>query len=278
MSLFRDRELVRVFARPEAPGSGNPATVIWCDRDVATADLVAEAGQTGTPATAFIFPGTPLRVRFFTATSELPLCGHGALAAGAVYARRAEADRVELAAGAIRIPVTVTRSGLALLELNGTSASRRQSEAAALLGALGIGADDLITPGPVPVVNMGSPKWLVAVRDVDTLRALRPDMSALAKVSVEHGVNGAYVYALPPPGDDADAADILARGFNPAGGVDEDAATGAAAAALGLHLGEDWKQAWLRIDQGIFLRDLNRLYVGRDGDAIRVGGLITRAI
>lgn len=96
-----------------------------------------------------------------------------------------------------------------------------------------------------------------------------PDMGRLGRLSGEAGVNGAYVYVA---GDEAAPADILARGFNPHGGVAEDAATGSAAAALAWALRDQRLGRWLIVDQGVGLDPLNRIRVRVSDEEIRLGG------
>jgi PhzF family phenazine biosynthesis protein len=271
----RGEATARVFGRAGAAETGNPATVLWLGDDTATdQELIAEAARRGTPATAFLWPGEVPRVRFFTPVRELAFCGHGALAAGAVAGRRAGASAVRLRAGGREIAVELTASGLATLTMAGPGTVRRESAPAAVLGALGAAGAAGAAIGEVVVASVGSPKWLVEVTSAAALRALAPDHAALAALSRAEGVNGAYVFtrAGVPAGVDA-----LARGFNPHGGVDEDAATGVAAGALAWWLRDALAGRDLVVEQGIGLAALNRLVARVDGDRICVGGHVVVA-
>lgn len=260
-----------VFGRAGDPASGNPATVLWLEEAPASdAALVQEAARRGTPATAFLWPGEVPRVRFFTTSRELSFCGHGALAAGAAAARLAGAAEVRMRAGEREVAVALEPGGLVTLTLAGPGTLRREEDPAAVLAALGVGGTAVATE--VPISSVGSPKWLVEVADAAALRALAPDMAALAALSRERGVNGAYVYAR---GGAAAGVDALARGFNPHGGVAEDAATGVAAGALAWWMRDELAGSWLVVEQGIGLTDLNRLVARVDGELIRVGGRVT---
>jgi trans-2,3-dihydro-3-hydroxyanthranilate isomerase len=119
---------------------------------------------------------------------------------------------------------------------------------------------------------VGSPKWLIEVRSAEALARVRPDMAALEEVSCAADVNGAYVFVRV---QEPEGFRVLARGFNPRGGVDEDAATGVAAAALASLLHSTAQISRLVIDQGIELKDLNRIDVRVSRDEIRVGGRVT---
>jgi PhzF family phenazine biosynthesis protein len=268
----RDEATARVFGRPGDPATGNPATVLWLGAAAITdEELAREAARRGTPATAFLWPGDVPRVRFFTPVRELAFCGHGALAAGAAAGRRARMPRVQLSAGDREIVVELDAGGVATLILPGPGTARREPAPAAVLDALGAAG---VAVGEVAVASVGSPKWLVEVADAAALRALAPDHAALAALSRAEGVNGAYVFTRAGV---AAGVDALARGFNPHGGVDEDAATGVAAGALAWWLRDQLAGRWLVVEQGIGLADLNRLVARVDGDRIYVGGHVALA-
>jgi PhzF family phenazine biosynthesis protein len=65
--------------------SGNPAAVIPLESWLPDATLQAIAAENNLPATAFFcHEGEKCALRWFTPTVELPLCGHGTLAAAHV--------------------------------------------------------------------------------------------------------------------------------------------------------------------------------------------------
>jgi len=268
----RDEAAARVFGRAGEAASGNPASVLWLGDDGVTDDeLVQVAAHRGTPATAFLWPGDVPRVRFFTPVRELAFCGHGALAAGVVAARRANAPVVRLRGLDREVEVELGAGGLATLRMSGPGTVRREPAPVAVLDALG--ATGTAT-GEVVVCSVGSPKWLVEVADPAALRALAPDHAALAALSRANNVNGAYAFTRTGV---AAGVDALARGFNPHGGVDEDAATGVAIGALAWWLRDELAGRWLVVEQGIGLVDLNRLVARIDGERIDVGGRVVLA-
>ena len=81
----------RVFSAD--PQAGNPTAVVRLSRWPDAATLMRLAGALpATEVTFLITQGTTLQLRWFTSTSELPLCGHGALAAAALLAPALAAD------------------------------------------------------------------------------------------------------------------------------------------------------------------------------------------
>ncbi|KAL3145764.1 hypothetical protein ABBQ38_015144 [Trebouxia sp. C0009 RCD-2024] len=88
--------LVRVDAFATAQFTGNPAAVCLLDAETTQAlhsqDLQAIAAELNQPATCFVYTmqqdqefstASRFAVRWFTPVTELPLCGHGTLAAAA---------------------------------------------------------------------------------------------------------------------------------------------------------------------------------------------------
>jgi len=67
------------------PFAGNPAAVCVLEAEEESAWLQAIATELSMPATAFVVPAEgEWRLRWFTARTELELCGHGTLAAAHV--------------------------------------------------------------------------------------------------------------------------------------------------------------------------------------------------
>ena len=219
------------FAAP--PLAGNPAAVLCLDREPSDglgARLGAELDQ---PATAVLWPGgEPGRfgLRWFTATRELALCGHGTLAAARVLL-----DGGFGVAGRVRFD---TRSGLLDACAAGDWVQLRFPRlapepvadpqlASALRGLLAV---------PVAEVLRTELDLMAVLRSPAEVRAAQPDLAALCPLPVR----GLIVTAAGPgagdgaAGDGPDgAADFVSRFFAPATGIGEDAVTGSAHCALG---------------------------------------------
>src|ERR1700731_415424 len=74
--------------------AGNPAAVMAMDRFPADAVLQAIAAENNLAETAFLVPHDgDYRLRWFTPTVEVPLCGHATLASAAVVMERLEPGR-----------------------------------------------------------------------------------------------------------------------------------------------------------------------------------------
>src|ERR1700685_2262431 len=74
--------------------TGNPAPVMPLDSFLPDATLQSIAAENHLAETAFIVPdGADYRLRWFTPTVEVPLCGHATLASAAVVMERLEPRR-----------------------------------------------------------------------------------------------------------------------------------------------------------------------------------------
>jgi trans-2,3-dihydro-3-hydroxyanthranilate isomerase len=233
----------------------------------------AEEGGTGRPAAS---------LRFFTATGELPACGHGTVAALAVLAARAGTPDYEtvLRAGGRSLPGRAGGGGHGVggdryeaafepgpVELRAPAPADR----APILAALGIDLGE--DPVRCRVASVGRPRMLVEVPDRRFLAALAPDMAGLRAACDRLGLLGCYVYSTPAP--DGRAA---ARMFAPSIGVAEDIANANSTACLAAHLAGRGPST-LHVDMGDSLGEPSTITAtirpGPAGPLVRVGGTAT---
>jgi PhzF family phenazine biosynthesis protein len=216
-------ELHLVDSFCEQPFQGNPAAVCVLGREESASWMQAVAGETGASETAFLLPRPGgWSLRWFAPSIEVDLCGHGTLAAAFTLWRTGrEQPGSEL--------VFDTRSGLL---------SAKQQDDWILLDFPAEPAVPLPCPdglseslGAKPVfVGKNRLDVLVKVGSADVVRALEPDMSALAKIPAR----GVIVTAR----SDQPGYDFVSRFFAPAIGVPEDPVTGSAHCCLGPYWGE----------------------------------------
>lgn len=91
--------------------AGNPAAVMPMDSSPGDEVLQAIAGENNLAETAFfVRQGDDFRIRWFTPTTEVPLCGHATLASAAVVMERLETGRRSVVFHSASGPLTVNRS------------------------------------------------------------------------------------------------------------------------------------------------------------------------
>lgn len=242
------------------PFGGNPAgvCVLSAERDAAWMQNVAR--EMNLAATAFVRPeGDGFRLRWFTTTVELDLCGHATLAAAHVLW---ETGRLAASAAA---PFQ-THSGLLTarraedwIEMDFPATSVAEAPAPdALLQALAVSPR---------YVGRSRFDYLVELDGEAAVRALRPDLAKLRAVETR----GVIVTARSDrPGDD-----FVSRFFAPAVGIDEDPVTGSAHCALAPYWSERLGKTAFRARQvssrgGVLKVQLNEDRVLIAGQAVTV--------
>jgi PhzF family phenazine biosynthesis protein len=247
--------IVTVDAFAERPFTGNPAGVVLLDAPADLAWMQAVAAEMHLSETAFLHPeGIGWRLRWFTPTVEVDLCGHATLASAH---RLREVGRVE-DGGEV---VFYTRSGLLrataepdrVIALDFPALPPREATAPdTLLEALNV-------RGP-RWVGRSRYDWLVEVADEAAVREVQPDFRALC----EAGARGVMVTSR---GRDHD---VVSRFFAPGAGIDEDPVTGSAHCVLGPYwatrLGRTRLDCWQASERG------GRVDVEVRGDRVALRG------
>lgn len=195
--------------------AGNPAAVVVLDEFLDDAVLQAVAAENNLAETAFLVrSGDGYRLRWFTPLVEVPMCGHGTLAAGAVVLERLEPGRDGVVFDTASGPLTVDREGGAYRMDLPVRTVRAVPLPPGLPAALGV--------TPVETAVDGG-NYLALLEDAETVRSLTPDHAAIARLDR----TGVIVTAA---GDGAH--DFVSRYFAPAKGIPEDPVTGGAHCAL----------------------------------------------
>jgi len=191
--------------------AGNPAAVVILDQYPDDDLLQAIAAENNLAETAFLVPaGGDYRLRWFTPSTEVPLCGHATLASAAVVMERLEAGRSSVVFESASGPLPVTRRGDAYCLDFPAGPSQPIEAPQPLVAALGVAPDE---------VWVGSLGYLALLDSAASVRDLSPDMAALSRLDRD----GVIVTAA---GDGR--YDFISRFFAPRIGVPEDPVTGAA--------------------------------------------------
>jgi PhzF family phenazine biosynthesis protein len=220
------------------PRGGNPAGV-WVGEALPDAtDMQRIAAEVGFSETAFIAPasGRSRSVRYFSPEAEVPFCGHATIATGIALAASDGDGLFELNTRVGQVPVSVaSRDGVRIASL--TSVAPRYTPAstelvADALSALNWHADEL-HPAIVPA-NAFAGAWhlILAAATRERLSALDYDFERLKATMLSNDLTTLQLIWR------QDETVFRSRNPFPVGGIVEDPATGAAAAALGGYLRE----------------------------------------
>ncbi|MEU8813225.1 PhzF family phenazine biosynthesis protein [Actinoplanes sp. NPDC048796] len=206
--------------------AGNPAGVCLLDgagwADEGWMRRVAAELNLSETAFAHRLGGDRWALRWFTPTVEVKLCGHATLATAHALAADAGAPgtyRFDTLSG--ELTARVAADGLITLDFPAAP----PVEAAAPAGFVAaFGVEPLLV---LRADRLGD--LLAVLPDEDAVRALRPDLPALAGLRATTGLRGFIATAPAAPGKHYD---FVSRFFAPADGIPEDPVTGGAHTVL----------------------------------------------
>ena len=229
-------EILRYVAFSADPDGGNPAGVVLDARVLDEATMQSIAADVGFSETAFLIDGGDgtCDVRYFSPLAEVPFCGHATIAAAVAYAERHGTGTLVFAtlAGAVTV-TTAERDGAITATLTSVpprSAALRDDDLSMLLSILDWNASDLDPALPPRVAYAGAWHPILAAGTRGRLADLEYNMAALGALMAHHEWTTIDLVWR------ESATVFHARNPFPPGGVFEDPATGAAAAAFGGYL------------------------------------------
>lgn len=271
-------EVLRYAAFTDGGRGGNPAGVVLDAAGLNDAGRQDLARAVGYSETAFVEEADAAgryRVRYFSPLDEVDFCGHATVAAAVAIAERRGVGRLEFEslAGPIGVDTVDAMDGLTATLTSVPTRTRPATvdEMAESLRALRWTEDDLDPAYPVHVAFAGNDHLVLALRSRERLAQLDYDYDDLADVMAGRSWTTVHaVHATSP-------TRFSARNPFPPGGVVEDPATGAAAAAFGGYLralGLVDLPATVVIHQGEDMGRPSRLEVriDPDDDRVRVAG------
>ncbi|HEX6024736.1 MAG TPA: PhzF family phenazine biosynthesis isomerase [Solirubrobacter sp.] len=228
--------ILRYTAFTDDPAGGNPAGVVLDASGLSDDEMLKIAADLGYSETAFATPRADgeYDLRYFSPEAEVPFCGHATVATGVALAERDGPGSLlfHTVAGPVRVrtggnPVTATLTSVvphvehvpeALLDT--------------ALDALRWSFDELDAELPPRIGFAGARHLILGAATRERLADLDYDFDALKQAMLEHDLTTVdLVYR-------EDDLTFSARNPFPVGGVVEDPATGAAAAAFGAYLRE----------------------------------------
>jgi PhzF family phenazine biosynthesis protein len=221
--------------------AGNPAGVCILPAFLADSMMQKIAAENRHSETAFVVPRADgdFDLRWFTPKVEDDLCGHATLASAYVLALRKHnlwPVRFHTRGGMLTVAKDKDNKYKGSFEMDFPANPPHPCETPVdLLPALGLKA----------ALVMKSRDYLVAVDHAEQVRALAPDIAALAKLDAGKGT----IVTAPGEGD----VDYVCRMFLPSVGIDEDPATGSIHCALAPYwagrLGKDKDKHTFRAQQ-----------------------------
>jgi trans-2,3-dihydro-3-hydroxyanthranilate isomerase len=269
----------------DRPFCGNPAVVVPQADGLSDTQMQQIAREVNCSETAFVLqptlPEADFRLRWFTPTQEVNLCGHATIATLHGLARD---GRYNLHPGVTQILYIETRSGvltvlvdykqdrpwtwLTLPECEFEPVSPELTQQ--LVTALGLPH----APIAPPVVDSLNRDVLIAIPHLHRLQSLSPDMVALTQLGKSQNWRGMGVYTRETVEPESD---VHIRFFAPQSGINEDPVTGSVSGPIALLLrqsgeSKDLERDMWRFEQGDGINRPGRLLIELLGETPKLGG------
>ena len=245
-------DILRYAAFTTDPQGGNPAGVVLDATGLDDAGMLDVAAEVGYSETAFLTPGRSgaagdrdprdrdprdYDVRYFSPKAEVPFCGHATIATAVALAERIGAGELLFRTRAGEVPVAVEAGPGGVLQATLTSVEPRvdavsEADVAEALRLLRWSGDDLDPALPPRIAYAGAQHFVLAAATRERLADLAYDFEGLAAYMEARELTTLQLVWR------EDASTFHVRDPFPIGGVVEDPATGAAAAAFGAYLRE----------------------------------------
>ncbi|MEV0263584.1 PhzF family phenazine biosynthesis isomerase [Streptomyces sp. NPDC050617] len=246
-AVTSDPRVLRYAAFSDDPAGGNPAGVVPDASGLDDAAMLDIAAGLGYSETAFLTPppkrsadtsGRSFTIRYFSPLAEVSFCGHATIASAVALAERIGPGDLVFATPAGVVPVSV-ESADGVLRATLTSVEPRVREAAPedldeALAALGWAREDLDPGLPPRIAFAGAHHLILAAATRERLADLDYDFDRLAALMRRLDLTTLHLVWREP----GDGHVFHVRDPFPVGGVVEDPATGAAAAAFGAYVRE----------------------------------------
>lgn len=213
-----NQTIIQVDAFTHRAFGGNPAAVCLLEKPVAKDWMQLVAREMNLSETAFVLPTEDgFNLRWFTPTTEVPLCGHATLATAHTLWAEGHLDRDKAARFHTLSGLLIARRRDDWIELDfPVNISESIDVPEELATALGV---------TYTTVVKNSFALIVEVASAEIVRSLEPNLSLLKTLATPDAI-------VTSKGDADSGYDFVSRFFAPGYGIDEDPVTGAAHCCL----------------------------------------------
>ena len=269
-------EVLKLAAFSQNGQGGNPAGVAFCDKMPSDKQMLEVAKEVGYSETAFLVQQrNDWRVRYFAPAMEVQFCGHATIALGAALGERCGEGEYKLILNQSEISVRAEKS------VDGFSATLQSPETYSeeapkefvdkVLVQFHWTYDDLDPAFPIRFAFGGVKHLLLFLRNRQILADMKYEFEPVRNLMQEQGLT--TISILWGESDEL----FHSRNAFAAGGVYEDPATGAAAAALAGYLRDiGWQgKTTFTILQGEDMGKPSQLivkYTSKPGESVSVSG------
>lgn len=214
---------------------GNPAGVVLNADHLSEQQMKLIAKKVGFSETSFVMNSSvaDYKVRFFTPSDEVDLCGHATIATYSVLNKnnliKVGTYLQETKAGILE--VSIYEDGSIMMQQSNPKFFECVSKKE-IAKTLNISVDAFHESLPPQVVSTGLRDLFIPIKTVEQLDQIRPDFDAVAELSKKNKVTGYHLFTMDSERD----ATAYCRNFAPLYDIDEEAATGTSSGALASYL------------------------------------------
>jgi len=256
---------------------GNPAGVVICEAMPEPKAVLKIAKDVGYSETAFLHKYKDgWRVRYFSPEIEVPFCGHATIATGYVLGEQYGAGKYKfyLNHGSIEVSVEKTRADALSVSFKSPATFSEPAPLKyvnSILAAFGLTHKDVNSDFPIRFASAGAKHLIIVLEEHKKLSNMSYEFEHLKKLMGQKELITINLLWQ------SSANKFHSRNPFPPGGVYEDPATGAAAAALGGYLRDIvWSgNSSFEVFQGEDMGSPSHLFVeyqAETGSAIKVSG------
>lgn len=226
---------------------GNPAGVVINADNLTEENMLYIAKKVNLSETAFVSSSdiADFKVRFFTPTNEVDLCGHATIATFALLFKNKIISEgkytQETKAGVL--DVFVNDKGIITMQQNKPMFFEKfdlpSPEFSEVCDSIGLGLEDIGTEdlefnifNEIQVVSTGLKDVIVPVKSKEILLNIEPKFDKIEEISNRYSTSGYHIFAK-------EDNNIYCRNFAPADGIPEEAATGSASGSTACYLIEN---------------------------------------
>lgn len=224
-------EVYRLTSFSKEMHGGNEAGVVLDADTLNEKEMLKIAKEVGYSETAFVSKSdkADFKVRFFTPTNEVSLCGHATIATFNLLRDKKIITTgnytQETKAGILKLDV---KEDIVFMEQN-APVYGQVIEPLEFVNCF-YNKDYINQELPIIILSTGMKEIFLPVNSVKILNNLTPNFDEIIKISKKYDVIGIHVFSVTK-----DQADAYSRNFAPIVGINEESATGTSNGALGCY-------------------------------------------
>jgi PhzF family phenazine biosynthesis protein len=250
-----------VDAFTATPFKGNPTAVCYTESFPGDAVMQAIAAELNLPVTVFISGVTRqtghYAIRYFTAVTEIPACGHGTLGAAKIALMHEQVSIVTFNTIEGRAIQATAKEDNIMMSYPRFEWNEYKPEKETLKS---LGIDSYLSAAFSPELET----LFIEIESAGVLRKIQPDFSHMMKSSIT------IVEVVVTTISDDERYDYLLRSFCPWIGIDEDPVTGSVHSVLGAYWQPRLNKSTLKAYQAS--RRGGEILINASGDKIEIGG------